>query len=157
MNAARTVRLLAAACVAAVAAGCTTTGVAAPVRSRPVGAVALVLSHAGGTATATLVDTSEARQFAALLPVTVELRDVWGQAKSGRLPATITVEGSRPVHDPVPGEIYFWPRTDVIAIYYADLGQQVPDPGLIRLGAVDSGLAGVDGRVRIELAPTDNT
>ena len=50
------------------------------------------------------------------------------------------MEAGKPVHDPVPGEIYFWPQSDVLAIYYDDLGQTVPAPGLIRLGAVTTGL-----------------
>jgi hypothetical protein len=52
---------------------------------------------------ATLVDTPPARQFAAMLPLTVQLKDVWGQAKSGPLPHMLTVEGSTPIHDPIPG------------------------------------------------------
>jgi hypothetical protein len=46
---------------------------------------------------------------------------VWGQAKSGRLPHPLTVEDTAPVHDPTPGDIYFWPTTEVIAVYYDDL------------------------------------
>ncbi|WP_204008935.1 cyclophilin-like fold protein [Virgisporangium aurantiacum] len=117
----------------------------------------MVLRFGDRVATATLVDTPEARQFAAMLPATVELKDVWGQAKSGRLPHVLTVEGSAPIHDPVPGHIYFWPLSEVIAVYYDDLGQAVPDPGLVRLGTIDTGLdslanAGRRIAVRIELA-----
>jgi hypothetical protein len=107
--------------------------------------------------TATLGDTPPSRQFAAMLPLTVQLKDVWGQAKSGPLPGMLTAEGTVPTHDPVPGNIYFWSQTEVIAIYYDDLGQAVPDPGLVRLGVIDTGLdslANAGGRVtlRIELA-----
>jgi hypothetical protein len=113
-------------------------------------------------ATATLVDTREARQFAAMLPASVDLKDVWAQAKSGRLPHTITVEGSASVHDPVAGGIYFWPTTEVIAVYYADLGQTVPDPGLTHLGTLDTGLddladAGRQLTIRIEPAAATGT
>ncbi|GIM91707.1 cyclophilin-like fold protein [Paractinoplanes toevensis] len=81
---------------------------------------------------------------------------MWAQAKSGPLPHPITAAGTAPVHDPVPGELYFWPTTDVLAVYYADLGQAVPDPGLIRLGAIDTGLddlahAGRRVTVRIDI------
>ncbi|GIG90555.1 cyclophilin-like fold protein [Plantactinospora endophytica] len=108
-------------------------------------------------ATATLVDTPQARQLTAMLPVTVRLQDVWAQAKSGRLPHGLTVEGGPTVHRPVPGEIYFWPQTEVIAIYYADRDQPVPGPGLVRLGVVDTGLeilaeAGRRFTVRIDVA-----
>ncbi|GAA3263170.1 hypothetical protein GCM10020216_105630 [Nonomuraea helvata] len=56
-----------------------------------------------------------------------------------------------------PGDIYFWSPSGVIAIYYDDLGQAVPDPGLIRLGVVKAGLesladAGDQVTVRIDPA-----
>jgi hypothetical protein len=80
-----------------------------------------------------------------------------GAGKVGPLPGVLTAEGTVPIHDPVPGNIYFWPTTEVIAIYYDDLGQAVPDPGLVRLGVIDTGLdslanAGSRVTLRIELA-----
>jgi hypothetical protein len=92
------------------------------------------------TVTATLADTPQTRQLAAMLPLIVQLKDVWGRAKSGQLPRQLAVGAATPVHDPSPGGIYFWPLTDAIAIYYDDIGQTVPDPGLVRLGVVDTGL-----------------
>jgi hypothetical protein len=119
--------------------------------------VPVVLQFGDRVATATLTDTPEARQFAAMLPVTVDLKDVWCQAKSGRLPVVLTVEGTTAIHDPVPGDIYFWPTSDVVAVYYDDLGQTVPEPGLIRLGVIDTGLDSIAGagrrfKVRIDVA-----
>lgn len=116
----------------------------------------MVLRFGDHAVTATLIDTPPARQFAAMLPLTLQLKDVWGQAKSGPLPHLLTAEGTTPIHDPTPGEIYFWPQTEVIAIYYDDLGQAVPAPGLVRLGVVDAGLdslahAGRQVTVRIDL------
>jgi hypothetical protein len=92
------------------------------------------------TIAATLTDTPASRQFAAMLPLSLQMRDVWGQAKSGPLPQLLTVQGGTPVHDPTAGDLYYWPRSGVIAVYYDDLGQAVPDPGLVRLGVVDTGL-----------------
>jgi hypothetical protein len=101
----------------------------------------IVVRMHGYAVTAILSNTPEARQFAALLPLSVDLKDVWGQAKSGPLPRPLpSVEAARPVHRPAPGGIYFWPGTDVIAIYYDDLGQSVPDPGLVQLGVIETGL-----------------
>ena len=119
--------------------------------------VRVVLLIGDRAVAATLADTPQARQFAGMLPVTVRLKDVWGQAKSGRLPRPLAADAATPVHDPAPGDIYFWPTTEVIAIYYDDLGQTVPAPGLVRLGVVDTGLryladAGHRFTVRIERA-----
>jgi hypothetical protein len=144
--------------------GCSTpadtadTAVTAPasaVGSSDAPGVRVVVRFGDRTVAATLTDTAPARQFAAMLPLSVQLKDVWGQAKSGRLPRQLTVEGTTTIHDPVPGTIYFWPRSEVIAIYYDDIGQTVPDPGLVRLGVVESGLddlteAGNRFTVRIE-------
>jgi hypothetical protein len=95
-----------------------------------------------------------------MLPLTLRLTDVWGQAKSGRLPHPLTVDGGTPIHDPTLGDIYFWPTTEVIALYYDDLGLPVPNPGLARVGVIDTGLdnlarAGDEIELRIELAATE--
>jgi hypothetical protein len=119
--------------------------------------VSVTLRFGGHAAAATLINSPASRQLAAMLPLTVRLQDVWGQAKSGRLSQPLTVEGVTPVHDPTPGDIYFWPTTEVIALYYDDLGLPVPDPGLARIGVVNTGLdrlawAGEEFTLRIELA-----
>jgi len=44
------------------------------------------------------------------------------------------------VSRPAPGGIYYWPDTAALAVYYDDLGQAVPDPGLVRLGVLDTGV-----------------
>jgi hypothetical protein len=94
----------------------------------------------GGVVTATLDDTPTAQQFAAMLPLRLDLHDPMGQAKSGRLARGIDAFGADRVFDPRVGEIYYWPPSDHIAIFYADLDQSVPPPGLVRLGVVGSGL-----------------
>ena len=33
-----------------------------------------------------------------------------------------------------------WPDTAALAVYYDDLGQSVPPPGLVQLGTVETGL-----------------
>src|SRR5690349_4277962 len=138
----KTAAALMAASLAAVLAGCSIpAGNPGAAAGEPSPGVPVTLRSGDLVVTATLTDTPEARHLAAMLPVTVELRDVWGQAKSGRLPHPLAAAGTAPTHDPVPGDIYLWPVSDVVAVYYDDLGQQVPDPGLIRIGVVSSGLA----------------
>ena len=103
------------------------------------GVRAVVLRFDGHAVAATLADTPAARDFAANLPASLVLRDAWGQAKTGRLPHPVQVDGTVRVTKPLPGGIYYWPDTGTLAVYYDDLGQSVPPPGLIRLGAVDTG------------------
>ena len=87
----------------------------------------------------TLVDTAVAREFAAQLPLKLELRDPMGQAKSGRLPVPIEHGSAPTVVDPDQGGIYYVPDRAMIAIFYDDLGHTVPAPGLVRLGTIDGG------------------
>ncbi|MEV4019971.1 cyclophilin-like fold protein [Nonomuraea angiospora] len=120
----------------------------------------VVLRFGDQAVTATLTDTPPSRQFAAMLPLTVQLTDAWGQAKAGPLPRSLTADGGTPVHDPTPGEVYFWPSSALIAVYYDDLGQTVPDPGLVRLGVVKTGLdtlAQAGKRVTVLIEPAAAT
>jgi hypothetical protein len=106
------------------------------------GSSRIVLRSGDEVATATLVETPAARQFAAMLPLQLSLDDPMGQAQSSQLPrptAGVGV-GVETVSDPDKGGIYYWPSSHKLAIFYVDLGQTVPSPGLVRLGTVDSGL-----------------
>lgn len=78
-----------------------------------------------------------------MLPLRVKLGDPMGQAKSGKLPSRIDVTGSARVFNPTVGELYYWAPSHTIAIFYDDLGQSIPAPGLVRLGVVGSGLSAI--------------
>ena len=106
-------------------------------------------------ATATLEDTAAARGFAAMLPVTISMHDLLGREKPGRLPRQLDIAGAPREYRYEVGEIAYWAPGNDIAIFYADDGQSIPQPGLIRLGAVDTGLdviatAGKDFQMTIE-------
>jgi len=104
------------------------------------GATQVVLRLSDATATATLKDTGAAQEFAALLPLQLTLRDPMGQAKSGRLPSPLAVADADRVIDPEMAGVYYWPPSGDIGIFYVDLGQTVPPPGMVQLGTVTSGL-----------------
>jgi hypothetical protein len=110
----------------------------------PAGSVRVVLRLGNGLATATLDDTPAAREFAAMLPLQLKLRDPMGQAKSGPLPRPLDATGVEPVFDPAVGEIYYSAPSRTFAIFYDDLGQSIPEPGLVRLGVLDGGLDAID-------------
>lgn len=107
-----------------------------------VGAEQIVLRLPDGVATATLRDGTAAQAFAAMLPMTLTLHDPMGQAKSGRLASPLPSDGER-ILDPAAGRLYYWPPSDEVAIFYDDLGQTVPPPGLVELGRITTGLPAV--------------
>lgn len=104
-------------------------------------------------ATAALNDSPAAREFAARLPLTLDLFDAMGQARVAPLTEPLTSTGGR-VNEPDVGGIYWAPADEMIALYYDDLGQRVPAPGLVPLGNTRNpdGVEHGRGRVRIELA-----
>jgi len=90
--------------------------------------------------TVTLMDSAASRELARMLPATLELDDAWGQAKRVRLPHALRTESAARVLKPIVGGVYYWPGTQTLAVYYDDLGQSVPPPGLVPLGVIDTGL-----------------
>ena len=125
-----------------------------PVTSSVASGTPVVLRFGDHAVAATLADTAASRDLAGMLPLTLELSDAWGQAKSGQLPRPVPVEGAARTMKPTPGGIYYWPDDGVLAVYYDDLGQSVPPPGLIRLGDIDTGvdeLAGAGRKVTVRI------
>jgi hypothetical protein len=95
-------------------------------------------------ATATLTETPQARDFAAMLPVTLNMEDRFGQAKTSQLPHELDVDHATRSRSYRAGDLSYWSPTgkpaSKIAIVYDAWGQAVPPPGLVRLGTVDAGL-----------------
>ena len=168
----RAAAVLATALLVAVLAGCSTESPPAGInatapspstavspRSASIGSVRIVLRFGDEFATATLSDTPAAREFAAMLPLQLELRDPMGQAKSGPLPRPIDAAGGEPVFDPAVGEVYYSANSNTFAIFYDDLDQSIPEPGLVRLGTVDAGtdrIAEAGRRFTVQIYLTDH-
>jgi hypothetical protein len=121
----------------------------------PAGTVRIRLRIGDDVATATLEDSAAARDVAAMLPMTIRLHDLVGREKPGRLPRQLGIEGARREFDDQVAALAYWPPSNEIAIFYADDGQAIPQPGLVRLGTIDTGLeviaaAGNDFELAIE-------
>ena len=107
------------------------------------------------TATATLADNPTARDFASLLPITLDMSDLGGLEKPGKLPRALD-GGGEAVFTYEVGQIGYWSPGEDLAIVYAVQGAgSIPRPGLVPLGTVDSGLdviaeAGDAFQLRIE-------
>ena len=93
-----------------------------------------------------------------MLPLSVDMDDPFGQAKTGRLPGELDVEASTTSRSYTAGDLSYWPPSGKLAVVYDPLGRSVPPPGLVRLGTVQTGLgaiasAGNDFTITIRRGP----
>src|SRR5437773_6819846 len=101
--------------------------------------------------TATFADNGTARDFASLLPLTLTMNDLFGREKFGHLPRAISDKGKR-THTYEIGDIAYWSPGPDVAIYYHHDGEQIPDPGIIVIGKIDSGVAPLNVRGSVKVA-----
>jgi hypothetical protein len=94
---------------------------------------------------ATLADSEAARDFASLLPLRLPMNDLFRREKFAHLPRAISEEGKR-THDYAVGTIGYWPPGPDVAIFYRQDGERIPDPGLIVLGKVKTGIEALNVR-----------
>lgn len=96
------------------------------------GKVQIRLSIANGeSVTATLADGEGARAFAALLPMTLTMKDYNATEKIADLPKRLPTQGEPEGFEPRAGDIAYYAPWGNIAIYYEGFAYS---PGLIRLG-----------------------
>jgi hypothetical protein len=101
--------------------------------------VRIQLSIGDQEVTGTLEDNPVTRDLVSLLPVTVPMSDLFGREKPGPLPRALTGD-VEPVFTYRIGQIAYWPPSHDIFVVYEGDGLQVPSPGLVPLGTVDTGL-----------------
>ena len=114
--------------------------------------VKLRLKVADRTITATLIDSEAARDFVSLLPLTLTMNDLFRREKFGHLPRAISTRGKR-THTYAVGEIAYWAPGPDVAVYYRDDGEEIPNPGIIVIGRIDSGVEVLDvpGSLRVTI------
>ena len=88
--------------------------------------------------TATLEESQSARDFFAMLPLTLPLEDYAGTEKIAYLPQRLTTQGAPKGMDPQVGDITYYAPWGNLAIFYRDFGYST---GLIKLGRIESGLS----------------
>ena len=101
--------------------------------------------------TGQLLNNETARDFASLLPLTLRMNDLFRREKYGHLPRALSAGGER-THSYEVGQLVYWSPGPDVAIFYRNDGQEIPDPGIIVIGSVDSGVEAlqVPGTVRVE-------
>jgi hypothetical protein len=100
--------------------------------------------------TATLADNKTARDFVSLLPLTLNMNDLFGREKFGHLPRAISGEGKR-THTYAIGDIAYWSPGPDVAIYYQQDGEKILDPGIIVIGKIDSSVEALNVRGSVKV------
>jgi len=88
-------------------------------------------------ATGTLDDHDSARDFAALLPLELVLKDYAQTEKIADLPRAVSVRGTPKGCQPAAGDIAYYAPWGNLAIFHEDFEFS---SGLVRLGRLDAGL-----------------
>ena len=103
--------------------------------------------------TATLIESETARDFVSLLPLTLTMNDLFRREKFAHLPRAIS-EGGKRTHAYQVGDVAYWPPGPDLAIFYHHDGQDIPNPGIIVIGRIDSGVEalGLAGPSRVKVA-----
>src|SRR2546422_5480771 len=112
--------------------------------------VGLRLKITDRTITATLIDSEAARDFVSLLPLTLTMNDLFRREKFAHLPRAISEEEKR-THTYEVGQVVYWSPGPDVAIFYRNDGEKIPNPGIIVIGKVDSGVDVLDvvGSVKV--------
>lgn len=92
---------------------------------------------AGTTLFATLDDNPSARDFAALLPLSLTLNDYAATEKISDLPRRLSTEGAAAAITPQAGDLTYYAPWGNLAIFHKGFRRS---PGLVRLGTLDSGI-----------------
>ncbi len=102
--------------------------------------------------TATLIDSKTTRDFVSLLPLTMTMNDLFQREKFAHLPRPISEEGKR-THTYEVGQVIYWSPGRDVAIYYRNDGEKIPNPGIIVIGKIESGVAALDvpGSVKVTI------
>ena len=96
----------------------------------------------GETLTAVLDDHAAARDFYAMLPLSLPLEDFNGTEKISDLPRRLSRSGAPDGFTPAAGDLAWYAPWGNLAIFYRDFSWS---RGLIRLGRITSGLPALAG------------
>jgi hypothetical protein len=115
-------------------AGVHSTGNAAQPKNK---AMDITIAIDGHVAKVTLYDTAASRDFAALLPLTLSLRDYNNTEKIADLPGKLSTEVAPEGFTPSAGDLTYYAPWDNLAIFYKGFRYS---PGFVSLGKVTSSM-----------------
>jgi hypothetical protein len=98
---------------------------------------------------ATLNDGATARDFAALLPLTLNLNDFHETEKIADLPRRLSTSGAPDTAEAKPGDLAYYAPWGNLALYYRGSGSS--DAGLIILGRVNGDAERLDTATQVTI------
>ena len=110
----------------------------------------LRLTVNGKTIMAKLIDSQTTRDFISLLPLSLTMNDLCRREKFANLPRALSNEG-KCKHTYAVGEIAYWPPGPDVAIFYRHDNENIPDPGIIAIGKIRSGIEILNARGAVKV------
>jgi hypothetical protein len=107
--------------------------------------------------TARLIDNETAKGFLTLLPMTVRASDYVSREKYWHLPRALAIRSERQ-YEYERGDLGFWIPNNDMALFYNHDGSVLPNPGLIVIARISSGLEVFDrhpGSVELRIELTE--
>jgi hypothetical protein len=122
-----------------------------PASEKKVNHMKIRLTVNGKVVSATLADNASARDFLALLPLSLTFKDYASTEKISDLPKKLSTQGAPAGIDPDVGDITYYAPWGNLAIFYRDFGYAA---GLVKLGHIDAGVEAlnVSGPVQVTIA-----
>lgn len=116
----------------------------------------ILITANGKAVKARLIESPTSRDLIQLLPLTLKMNDLFNREKFGHLPRALS-KGGKATYRYTVGEIAYWPPGPDIAVFYRHDGEAIPEPGIIVLGKVTSGLEAfhVPGSLTVRLELVD--
>jgi len=105
------------------------------------GNVKIRISVEGKSAVAALADSTAARDFLSMLPLTLTLKDYSRTEKISNLPRKLSIEGAPAGYKPCAGDISFYAPWGNLAVFYRDFRYS---DGFVKLGRIYSGMDVLD-------------
>jgi hypothetical protein len=101
---------------------------------------------------ATVADNATARDFVSILPLSLEMHDLFGREKYADLPKALSAKGPSKNQYEV-GDIAYWSPDRQLAIYYQQDGELIPSPGIIPIATIDDSARAfhVPGSVKVSI------
>lgn len=104
---------------------------------RQVNAMKIRMTIEGTTVAGTLDDNEAAREFAALLPLTLTLEDYAATEKISDLPQKLSTQDAPPGYQPSAGDITYYAPWGNLPLFHKDFSYSA---GLVRLGSIETGV-----------------